>query len=395
VISLDEALSRMLAEAGPLGVETIALALACDRILAVPLTARGAAPRTAISAMDGYAVFDADLAQTPVRLKVADQIFAGAAGPAPLERGTCARIFTGAPVPPGADRVVIQENVRVDGEMAVFDLPPGGGRHIRLPGSDFQAGATLLGQGRRLGAREMVAAAAADHGEVQVYRRPRVAILGTGDELVEPGRALETPGAIPESVSFGVMGLVRSWGGEVVTRHRLPDTPEALEAAAQAALAEADVVVVTGGASVGERDFAKSMFAPSGLDMIFSKVAIKPGKPVWMARGGGRRVVGLPGNPTSAMVTARLFLAPLVAGLAGRDPMEALAWREAVLHTPLASVGNRETLERGRLRRNHVVALDNQDSGAQRALAEADVLIRRPASAPEAPAGAAVPILDF
>ena len=395
MISLDEGLSLMLAQAHPLGNEPVGLEAACGRVLAEPLSARGDAPRAAVSAMDGYAVFEADLAVTPVRLPVAARIFAGAVDPAPLEPGTCARIFTGAPVPPGADRVVIQELVRADGDAAIFDMTPGGGRHIRPAASDFGAGEILLERGRRLDARALVAAAAADRDSLQVHRRPRVVILGAGDELAEPGRALETPGAIPESVSFGVMGLALAWGADVVGRRRLPDDPVVLEAAARQALGAADLVVVTGGASVGERDFARTMFASSGLEMIFSKVAIKPGKPVWLGRVGDRLVLGLPGNPTSAMVTGRLFLAPLLAGLSGRDPAEALAWRAAVLDAPLTVAGDRETLERGRIRGGRVVALRDQDSGAQRALAAADVLIRRGPSAPAVAAGDTVTVLDF
>jgi molybdopterin molybdotransferase len=181
----------------------------------------------------------------------------------------------------------------------------------------------------------------------------------------------------------------------VVGRRRLADDPEALEAAARRALEEADVVVVTGGASVGERDFAKTMFPSGVLDLIFAKVAIKPGKPVWFARAGDRLVLGLPGNPTSAMVTGRLFLAPLLAGLSGRDPVEALAWREATLDAPLKPAGDRETLERGRIQNGRVIALHDQDSGAQRALAAADVLIRRHPSAPAVAVGETVSVLDF
>ena len=395
VVSLDEALSKVLAESRPLGGEWVPLEDGYDRILAEALRARGDAPRAAVSAMDGYAVFEADLASIPVRLPVVARIFAGAADPTPLTRGTCARIFTGAPVPSGADRVVIQERVRAEGETALFEAGPEGGRHIRPAGSDFRAGDILLEPGQLLTPRALVAAAAADHSHLQVYRRPRVVILGTGDELAEPGCALETPGAIPESVSFGVMGLAKAWGAEVVGRRRLPDAPDALAEAARAAMDEADVVVVTGGASVGERDFAKSMFADANLEMIFSKVAMKPGKPVWFARAGERRVIGLPGNPTSALVTARLFLAPLLAGLAARDPSGALTWREAVLDVPLPAVGDRETLERGYLHDGRVRALSNQDSGAQRALAEANVLIRRAVSAPAAAAGDTVAVLDF
>lgn len=395
MISLDDALSRVLGQAKPLDAEQIDLAAAYGRVLAEPLAARGDAPRSAVSAMDGYAVFEADLSAPPTRLPVAARIFAGAAGPAPLERGTCARIFTGAPVPPGADRVVIQERVRHDDDAAYFDAVADGGRHIRPAGSDFRAGDILLETGRVLGHRALVTAAAADRAQLKVYRRPRLVILGTGDELADPGRALETPGAIPESISLGVMGLAQAWGGQTVARRRLPDDLKALEAAARRALDEADIIVVTGGASVGERDFARTMFPASALEMIFAKVAIKPGKPVWLARVGDRLVLGLPGNPTSAMVTARLFLAPLVTGLSGRDASEALAWRKALLGAPLTGSGDRETLDRGRLQANEVVALSNQDSGAQRALAAADVLIRRRPSEPSRAAGEFVEVLDF
>ena len=395
MISLDEALSLIVTQARPLADEQITLDAAHGRVLAEPLMARGDAPRAAVSAMDGYAVVEADLAAGPVRLPVVARVFAGAADPAQLERGTCARIFTGAPVPPGADRVVIQERVQVDGDAAVFEVAPEGGRHIRPAGSDFRAGDILLEAGRRLDARALVTAAAADRDRLRVYRRPRVAILGTGDELAAPGQALEMPGAIPESVSFGVMGLAQDWGADVVGCRRLADDPEALEAAARQALDQAEVVVVTGGASVGERDFARTMFPDGVLDMVFAKVAIKPGKPVWFARAGDRLVLGLPGNPTSAMVTARLFLAPLLSGLAGRDPAEAITWREVTLGAPLAAAGNRETLERGRIQSGQVTALRDQDSGAQRALAAANVLIRRRPSDPARAAGDLVSILDF
>lgn len=395
MISLEDALARIVAEARPLGTEQIGLGAAHDRVLAVDLAARGDAPRAAVSAMDGYAVRDADIGALPATLPVAARVFAGAADAVPLEPGTCARVFTGAPVPPNADRVVIQELVRTDDGQAVFETQPGEGRHIRKSGSDFRRGDILLEAGARLTARAMVAAAAADHETILVYRLPSVVILGTGDELAEPGQAFETPGAIAESVSFGVSGLAREWGGEVTGRRRLPDDPEALKDAAHAALSDADVVVVTGGASVGERDYARDMFASPDLEMIFSKVAIKPGKPVWFARVGAKKILGLPGNPTSAMVTARLLLAPLIAGLSGRNPAEALAWRAAIAGAALGPVGDRETLERGRIENGVAVRLRDQDSGAQRALAQADVLIRRSPGDGAVATGEQVVVLDF
>jgi molybdopterin molybdotransferase len=345
--------------------------------------------------MDGYAVRDADLATLPARLPIATVAFAGRADVPVLRPGTCARVFTGGPVPHGADRIVVQEIVSRDGDLALFEVPPGPGIHIRATGSDFRAGDTLLPAGTVLGFRAMVAAAAADVADLSVVRRPRVVILGTGDELAEPGQALETPGSIPESVSFGVAGLARRCGAEVIARRRLTDTPETLEAAARLALDEADLVVVTGGASVGEKDYARSMFAPFGLELIFSKVAIKPGKPVWFGRAGGALVLGLPGNPTSALVTARLFLAPLIAGLTGRDPAALLNWRNMTLTAPLKPCGDRETFERGRLVDGGVAGLDVQDSATQKALAIADVLIRRRPGAPGLGTGDVAAVLDF
>ena len=395
MIDFDTALALILAEARPLPSETVALDAAAERVLAVDLRARGDAPRAAVSAMDGYAVRDADLATLPTRLPIAAVAFAGRADVPVLPPASCARVFTGGPVPHGADRIVVQEIVGRDGDMALFEVTPGPGNHIRSAGSDFQSGDTLLPAGTVLGFRAMVAAAAADVADLSVVRRPRIVILGTGDELAEPGQALETPGSIPESVSFGVAALVRQCGGEVVERHRLTDTPVTLEAAARLALSEADLVVVTGGASVGEKDYARSMFAPFGLELIFSKVAIKPGKPVWFGRADGTLILGLPGNPTSALVTARLFMAPLVAGLTGRDPAALLGWRDMTLTAPLKACGDRETFERGHLVGGGVAGLAVQDSATQMALATADVLIRRRAGTAALNAGDNALVLDF
>lgn len=395
MIDFDEAIRLILNAARPLGAEAVALEFAGERVLAEGLKARGDAPRTAVSAMDGYAVRDADLTTLPARLPIAEVAFAGRADVPSLPAGSCARIFTGGPVPHGSDRVVVQEIVGRYGDDALFETTPGDGRHIRAAGSDFASGEVLLPAGTVLGFRAMVAAAAADVATLSVVRRPRVVILGTGDELAEPGQALETPGSIPESVSFGVAALARQYGAEVIARRRLPDTPDRLEAAARQALDEADLIVVTGGASVGEKDFARAMFAPFGLKLIFSKVAIKPGKPVWFGRANGKWIIGLPGNPTSAIVTARLFLAPLIAGLAGRDAASMLDWRKVILTMALKACGDRETFERGRMVDGGIAVLGTQDSGSQKALASADVLIRRRPGTPALSAGDTADVLDF
>lgn len=396
MIDFDEACRRVAAIVAPLGVEPMALDLAWDRILAAPVTARRSAPGAAVSAMDGYAVRDADLAAGATRLRLVGESFAGSPGDGPpLEPGACVRIFTGAPMPVGADRVVMQEVVQREGETVVFAERPSPARHVRAAGSDFAAGEVLLEAGARLTPQALVAAAAADRDVVDVFVRPRVAVLSTGDELVAPGLPTTVPGTIPESVSFGVAALVRAWGGEVVFRRRLGDDLPSLAQAAAAALEAADVVVVTGGASVGERDFSKAMFRDLGLRLEFEKVAIKPGKPVWVGRVGDRIVVGLPGNPSAAMVTARLFLAPLLAGLGGGRPEDALAWRMAPLASALDGGGDRETFQRGRTTVDGVRPVGNQDSSAQKDLAMADLLIRRRPGAGAQEAGELVEVLTF
>lgn len=395
MIGYAEATALVLDLARPLEAREVPIGDAAGLVLAEAVIAAFDAPALPLSAMDGYAVRDADIETLPARLKVTRTTYAGDSPGGPLAPRECCRIFTGAPVPAGADRVVVQEIVGRDGEWATFESAPGRSLNIRSAGSDFRAGDVLVAAGTRLNAQAMVAAAAADRARLSVHPRPKVAVLGTGDELVAPGEARRTPGAIPESVSFGVAALVGEYGGEVVQRVRLKDDPERLQQAAQTALALADVVVITGGASVGEKDFAKATFAPMGLELVFEKVAIKPGKPIWIGRAQGRLVVGLPGNPSSAMVTARLFLAPLIAGLAGRNPATALAWRGELLDGDLPPAGDRDTFVRGACGPNGVTPIDNQDSGAQGALALADRLIRRESGAAGRVRLTKVEVLDF
>ena len=394
MIGFDEALELVRAAARPTGTETVAIDAAAGRVLAAPVVARISSPRSDVSAMDGYAVRDADLKELPARLKVVAASFAGGGWGGILGIGECARIFTGAPVPRGADRVVIQEQVGRDGPFALFEKF-GDARHIRQLGSDFSVGEELLPAGRVLDKRAIVAAAGADLDRLDVYARPRVVIISTGDELAEPGTASREMDSIPESVSLGIAEIARGWGAEVVGRQRLRDELEVMQAAAEKAIGGADLMIVTGGASVGERDFAKSMFEPLGLDLLFSKVSIKPGKPVWLGRVGKALVMGLPGNPSSALVTARLLLEPLLAGLAGGNPSDALHWRIARLAEPLKECGARETFHRGRWSGDRVEILAFQDSSAQRALAEADVLIRQRARTEALAAGDTVQVLNF
>ena len=395
MITFDEAVALVGATARPLGTERIKLDEAAGRVLASPLRARLASPRSDVSAMDGYAVRDADLANSPVRLRLVGESFAGSGWKGEVAAGECVRIFTGAPVPAGADRVVIQEKVRREGELAVIDELPGRSSHIRKCGSDFAQGEAVLAGGRLLDPRAIIAAAAADLPAVEVFVRPRVRIVSTGDELAEPGTAAGADDAIPESVSFGIAALAHAWGARVLARTRLRDDLALMARTAAEAVRDSDLVIVTGGASVGERDFAKAMFEPVGLEPIFSKVSIKPGKPVWLGRAGDALVLGLPGNPTSAYVTGRLLLAPLLCGLSGRNPAEALQWRKAPLATGLRECGPRETFHRARWRDGAAEILSFQDSSAQKALAEAGMLVRQRAGTPAIAAGGPVELLEL
>jgi molybdopterin molybdotransferase len=378
MIAFDEAIRLMVQAVSPLGTEVVALGDASGRVLAEPLFARCDAPRHAVSSMDGYAVAHAD-ARTGAVLRVVGESRPGGRFPGTVCSGEAVRIFTGAPMPAGSDRCIIQEDVERDGDVIRVAGPRGPQVFVRNAGSDFAAGDLLLRPGTRLTARSMIAAAAADVCSMKVGLRPRVAVIGTGDELAEPGTAHQHDHAIPDSVTYGVAAMARSAGASMVSRSTVPDDLSSLTVRAAEALAEADLVIVTGGASVGERDFAKPMFAAHGLDLVFSKVAIKPGKPVWFGRSRGAWVLGLPGNPTSAMVTARLFMVPVLASLQGQSANEVLRWRTMRMAAPLPDTGDRETFFRASWDSLGLTPLPDQDSGSQLALAEADWLIRCPA----------------
>lgn len=374
--------------AQPLAMEPVPLVEAAGRVLAEPAVARITAPRADVSTMDGYAVRTGELGGE-ARLRVVGESWPNTADPGAIGPGECARIFTGAPLPPGADRVVMQEVVRRDGDWADFNTASGP-RFVRAAGSDFRAGDVLFDAGARLGPRQLVAAAAGDLAELIVWRRPRVAVLATGDELAPPGAAAGRAGAVPESISAGLAALVEQWGGAFVGSELLPDDLVLMRFRAAAALDGCDLLLVIGGASVGERDFGKRMI--DGLELRFARVAMKPGKPVWFGSAGGKLVMGLPGNPTSALVTARLLAMPLVAGLAGRTAGE--TWRQVPLAADFGPVGDRETFARGWEQDGRVRLAPNQDSGAQRTLAACDLLARLPTGTTPR-AGEDVQVLSF
>ena len=392
-ISLEDAWGIIARAATPLDRETISLNHAVGRVLAAPVVAAFESPRATVSMMDGFAVRDDD-AVAGALLRVVGVSAAGAKFHGTVGEGQAVRIFTGAALPDGADRVVIQENVEADGDQARIVEAPGAARFVRARASDFGAGDAVVAAGTRLSPGALVAAAGTGASEVSVTRRPRVVTLATGDELRPIGAALDDPDHLPDSIGPGLGAMLSAMGAELLAHHLLGDDLAALEAAA-AAVAVADLVVVTGGASVGARDSAKAMFAPLGIELLFTRVAIKPGKPVWLGRVGETLVMGLPGNPSSAMVTARLLLAPLVAGLLGQRSPAPLEWLDLPLAAPLPATADRETFVRAMLVDGRLVPLANQDSGGQRALAEAGWLLRCPAGQPPLDTGTRVSALAF
>jgi molybdopterin molybdotransferase len=392
VIGFDEAQALLAASISPLGEERLALSDAAGRRLAQDVTAQIASPRCDVSAMDGYAVRLSE-AQGASGLRVTGESRPGMPHGHSLGQGQAVRIFTGAPVPEGADCVIIQEYAEREGETVRFGNGYGPSRHIRRAGHDFSPGDRLLGKGARLDRKGLLALASGDVAQVSVFAQPRVSLLSTGDELVPAGAARERPFVIPDSVSFGLAASVEAQGGIVVGSARAKDDLPALEKQAGELLDGADLVVVTGGASVGEHDFAKPMFEAHGLELVFSKVAMKPGKPVWLGRVAGTWVLGLPGNPTSAMVTARLFLEPLLARLQGGDGT--LAWKRMALVDDLPETGDRETFARAQWMEEGLRPLGNQDSGVQGGLVRADWLIRCSPGQESLGAGGSVTALLF
>jgi molybdopterin molybdotransferase len=395
MIGLDEALAIVREATQPLGGETVAVELCAGRVLASPVIAAIDSPRANVSAMDGYAVRGADLSSLPARLAVIGESFPGSAWARAVEPGTCVRIFTGAPVPNGADRVVIQEQVRREADMAVIDSQPTAATWIRPQGADFEMGDTLLGAGRVIDPTALVAIAGADIADVDVALRPYIAFLATGDELVEPGQARRSELSVPDSVSPALAAFVAQWGGVVAMQRRLRDDLTLMREVAAEATDKADAIVVTGGASVGERDFAKAMFDDLDFELLFSKLSIRPGKPAWFARAGKALVLGLPGNPTSALVTARLLLAPVLAALQGRAVEDALPWEPARLATPLGACDERETFHRATLSGGQAAVLPFQESHAQKTLADANILVRQAANSPALAVGECVNVLRF
>lgn len=392
-IDFDSALAILAAHARPLGKEIIPLSDAGGRYLAAPVVARIDAPRRDCAAMDGYAVRDADLKGGAILLRYMGTSYAGGAEPGAIGPDETWRVMTGAPLPHGADRVVMIEHCRPRGALVALDEPPRGKPHVRKAGSDFLMGAELVAAGIRMTPARLVVAAAADLDRVEAWRRPRILLVATGDEIRAPGCASSAPNAIPDSLSIAIEMLCTSAGADLVARWRLPDNERAIAEVQEATAA--DIVVLIGGASRGDRDFGRSAFASLGLDVAFADVAMKPGKPVWYGRLGPTHVLGLPGNPTAALTVASLFLAPLIARLSGGAMSDALPWQLRQATRPIPANGSREAFLRASLSYEGAAICDRQDASGQAALALADCLVRRPADAPAVDAGALIPVLPL
>ncbi|MDE0923037.1 gephyrin-like molybdotransferase Glp [Aurantimonas coralicida] len=393
LIPVEEAYRLLVEDARPLArTEKLPLRDASGRILAADLASLRTQPAFDASAMDGYAVRAADLGdEAPFpSLRLVGESAAGHAYGGTLQSGETIRISTGAPVPAGADAILIQENAdRRDGTVTPT-APVVVGQHIRPAGIDFAAGTPLLTAGTVLTPGAIALAASGGHPAIPVRSRPRVAILATGDELVLPGEAIG-PSQIVASNTFGVAALVREAGGLPLNCGIAPDRETAIDAQLTQAIAHgADIFVTIGGASVGDHDLVGKVFAAHGVSLDFWKVAMRPGKPLMAGRLGDMRVVGLPGNPASSMVAATLFLAPLVRRLAGR-PARPL-YRRGVLAAPMPDNGDRTDFVRARIEPDgagppRIVPLSRQDSSLLSIYAAADALLVRPVRAAAAEAG--------
>jgi molybdopterin molybdotransferase len=399
MISLEEARGRILEALAPTTAETIALAEAWHRVLARPVLARLTQPPADVSAMDGYAVRAADAVEGE-RLAVigaapAGHPFAGTVGP-----GQAVRIFTGGFVPPGADAILLQEDATEAERGVTVNETVKPGRWIRRQGLDFTAGEELLPAGRRLTARDVGLAAAANHPWVTVHRRPRIGILATGDEIALPGEPIPA-GGIVSSNAHALAALVRASGGEAVVLPIAPDDRDAIAEAAVAARA-CDMLVTTGGASVGEHDLVQKALGPEGFALDFWKIAMRPGKPLIWGRLGRTPVLGLPGNPVSALVCGVQFLVPAIAvmsGLPGGPPPTLLVRAGADLPANDKRFDHlRASLGTDRDGRPVATPFPVQDSSMLKTLARAEALILRPPHAPPLPEGAeveAIPLGQF
>ncbi|HET7886214.1 MAG TPA: gephyrin-like molybdotransferase Glp [Bradyrhizobium sp.] len=399
LMPVADALAAVLSGAQALPEEMVTLDLAYKRILARDLAALRTQPPAPMSAMDGYAVRAADVSQAGVRLKVTGEIAAGRPFNGSVGPGEAVRIFTGGVIPQGADAVVIQEDTSIEGDGIRITEAAVLGRHIRRAGVDFREGDVLLKAGKELSDRDLSLAAAMNYPHVPVHRKPQVALLATGDELVMPGET-PGPGQIVYSNGYALRALARAEGAEVVDLGIAADTLEATQNGIRRARdCGADILITTGGASVGDHDLVKAALDAERVAMAFWRIAMRPGKPLMHGRLGDMRVIGLPGNPVSSYVCAFLFLVPLIRKLCGRLAVNH-ATESALLGHAVAANDQREDYLRARLATRDDGALiatpvSQQDSSLLGNLAAAQALLIRRPFAPAADAGAICEILKL
>lgn len=384
LLPLAEAQQHLLALARPTLVLDLPLTRCSGHYLAQPLTAARRQPAADLSAMDGYAIRWADL---PGPWHIVGESAAGRQFHDTLRPGEATRISTGALVPTGADTILVDEDAGRSGDALHLtgDGPPRQDAHIRRAGHDFETGKLLAPAGTPIDARLIALAAMAGHGTLPVHQRVRVAILSTGDELVVPGDPLPSPAHIPASNGAMLAAMLARWPVDATLPPIVPDRLDAVVEAI-AAQSHVDVIITTGGASVGDHDLIQPALAKLGGDIDFWRIAMRPGKPVMVARLGGTLVVGLPGNPVSAFVTAQVLVMPLLRAMLGASEMPSQT-RELPAGAPFPPVGNRQDFVRARVFDGSIHPLGNQDSGALHALWQADALAIRPARAPAAEPG--------
>ena len=397
-LTVEQAVELLIAGLTPLDTENVSLAAARTRVLANDIAARLTQPPFAASAMDGYAVRATDVAMLPATLTVIGESAAGSRFHGTVGPGQAVRILTGAPVPDGACAIIIQENTKRDGTtLTVVDGTPDPA-HLRPRGGDFETGQILLKAGSTLDARALTLAAASGHAELPVRRRPRVAILATGSELVPPGT---TPGPdqIVSSNPVGLAALIEAFGGEPIqlgiAPDKLPDIVAQIERAR-----DTDILITSGGASVGDHDLVRPALESLGVKLEFWRLAMRPGNPVLFGRLGNLRVLGVPGNPVSALLCARIFACPMINALLGK-PASELVPRQIRLAAPLTANGPRQHYMRAILEdhggQQTITPVTNQDSSLLTPLTRANALIVRPPQAQALEAGTSVPVIliDF
>ena len=396
LLAVSEALERILAVARVMGAETVKLSEALGRITAADIKAKHNQPPFQASAMDGYAVMHDDIATLPSSLKLIGVAAAGHGFKGALKHGQAVRILTGAPLPKGADTIVIQENVTAVGKQITVNEITTQGRNIRALGLDFAKGTVLVRAGTKLGARDIGLLASGDHAMIRVRMKPRVAILTTGDELALPG-ANRRADQINSSNSFALAAFAKACGAEVIDLGIINDDLTAITKAINRA-SKSDVLITTGGASVGDHDFVQEALRRAGVKIDFWKIAMRPGKPFMFGTKGKLRVLGLPGNPVAALVCAQLFLKPLL------EKMQGLVVSTTPIMARLGADVSANDLRQDYLRANLTLGEDGarlatpalkQDSSMQRVMQTATCLIVRDAFAPAAKTGSLVPILLF